>query len=186
MNASYSKYTSTHDDYNLHGDIVHNMRECAKSRGIPILTITQNNRGSEDRDVASNNDVGGSIKKVRYCDLLIQIKQDDQIGINDPQLALDVGMAALTNNKAPISIEQDVIPFKVTITKNKNGNRGASKYHMFSKTNIKIYQEAVLYHKDLVSCVKRSKDMVDKLEALEFSNSEDIDDMVNFSEMLGV
>jgi len=147
------------------------MRDCAKNRGIPILTITQDNRGSEDRTIATFSDVGGSIKKVRYCDLLINIKQRDNIGVLDPQVSADINISSLTNQKMPIIIENDVIPFEVTITKNKNGNRGMSRFHMFCKTNLKIYSDASHYINDLKKCATRSKEMADKLELIEISNS---------------
>lgn len=183
MNASYSKYTSTNDDYNLHGDIVHNMREVAKARGIPILTITQDNRGSEDRDVSTYSDIGGSIKKVRYCDLLIQIQQADKLDLNDAQFSADINLSNLTN-KDTDEMQDDVIPFRVTITKNKNGDRGMMKYHAFSKTNIRIYENALDYLQSVNKCRKRSKDMADKLDSLEFSNTSNLGEIVEFNDLM--
>ena len=171
MNASHSKYTVTNDDYNLHGDIVHNMRECAKARGIPILTITQDNRGSENKEVASYSDIGGSIKKVRYCDLLIQIKQENQKDLMDAEFKQDVNLSQVTNTSIPTEMEKDVIPFKVAITKNKNGDRDMTQFHIFSKSNLRIYKDTVTYANDMKKCQKRSKIMADKLDSLEFSNS---------------
>jgi len=171
MNASYSKYTSTSDDYNLHGDIVSNMRDCAKSRGIPILTITQSQRGAEDAQIQTNNSIGGSIKKVRYSDLVIMIKQCSEVDFLGEQVGKDIGLQKASGLSNADELNKFGIPFEVTITKNKYGDRNMTKYHIFSKLNLKIYQDIVLYAKDMKESKKKFKETANALENLEFSNS---------------
>ena len=60
-----SKQFST-EDYFSHGEIVKEMRSAARNYGIPILTITQNNRMAENFQADMNNNlIGDSIKKIR-------------------------------------------------------------------------------------------------------------------------
>lgn len=171
MNASYSKYTSTNDDYNLHGDIVSNMRDTAKTRGIPILTITQSQRGAEDAQIQTNNNIGGSIKKVRYSDLVIMIKQDSDTDFLGEQVGKDIGLQNASGLSDADELNKFGIPFEVSITKNKNGDRNMRRYHIFSKVNLKIYQDIIEYAKDMKESKKKFKETTSALENLEFSNS---------------
>ncbi|MBC8427608.1 MAG: hypothetical protein H8D97_01820 [Proteobacteria bacterium] len=171
MCAAHSNYSSTHDDYNLHGDIVHDMKQCAKSRGIPILTISQNNRGSEDIQIEqTNSNMGGSIKKIRYADLIIMIRQDNKNDIkNNSTIGKHTNIGGLTNVTVPIRLIEDSIPFEVSITKNKSGDLAPVRYHIFSKQNLKIHSDAVTYFKEMQECDKKSSSMRTKLGAIEDS-----------------
>ncbi|MEO5348920.1 MAG: DnaB helicase C-terminal domain-containing protein [Magnetococcus sp. YQC-3] len=181
MQSSFSRYSSTTDDYQLHGDIVLNMRDTAKSKGVPILTISQNNRSSEDEKFQSNKNMGGSIKKIRYADLIIMINQDTKIDILDPQVLNDVNGTNLININT-VNAKKEGVPFQVTITKNKNGDRDVVKWHIFSKVNLRIYHDAAIYNSELKHCEKISKMMNDELNNLEFVGSDD--EQVSFDHIL--
>ncbi len=179
MQADHSSFKSGGiDDFQLHGQITHEMRGVAKGTGIPILTISQNTRGSDDASqIQTNNNMGGSIKKIRYADTIIMIRQDPNIDIQNQSFMRDVGMSNIQNSKVPMSMAKNTGAFEVSITKNKNGDRGNMMYHIFSKDNLRIYSDAVVYLQDMKQCQKKSDDMKRKLDSLEFSNSTIDDDL---------
>jgi hypothetical protein len=45
------------------------------------------------------------------------------------------------------------------------------RYHIFSKVNLKIYQDIIEYAKDMKESKKKFKETTSALENLEFSNS---------------
>jgi replicative DNA helicase len=187
MSSSHKGFNNggSDGDYQLHGAICQEMRGLAKARGIPVLTISQNNRSSEGKDFDSNSDIGGSHKKVSYSDLLIMIQQLNSLDITNPTIGADYNMANLTNKQVPIDIIEDTIPFRATITKNKNGTKGMVKVHIFSTTNLRIYTDASQYIRDLNQCSKDSITMKNKLDNLEFSTMDsDLDNTLEFKELL--
>jgi replicative DNA helicase len=171
MQSSFSRYSSTTDDYQLHGDIVLNMRDTAKNKGIPIITISQNNRGSEENRVQSNNSIGGSIKKIRYSDLVVMINQDSTKDLLNPQVMNDINGQSIININNVNA--REAIPFEVTITKNKNGDRDVRKYHIFSKKNLRIYEDALTFVNESNHCDRKSNKMNEDLKNLEFTNIND-------------
>lgn len=162
---------------------MHEMRIASRRYGIPIVTITQNNRTSENVTVGmSNNLVGDSIKKVRYSDNIIMIRQREDLDIFSEQVACDVN----ENNKVSISDSDNaylsfIIPFEVKITKAKDGDKGQSRFHIFSKKNLKIcetVEELIFNHKH---CVAKSEELQNQLSMIGLSST-DIDNEILFDE----
>jgi len=139
MKSSSSNYDGYKDDYNLHGEILQEMRTCAKNYAIPVITITQNARISENvQQELSNNVIGDSYKKVRYADYIYMIRQRPDIDIISDQIKNDMsGDASKVNMSTDIS---KLIPFEVKITKAKDGERGAKRFHIFSRQDLRVYQ----------------------------------------------
>jgi len=139
MKSSSSNYDGYKDDYNLHGEILQEMRTAAKNYAIPIITITQNARISENvQQELSNNVIGDSYKKVRYADYIYMIRQRPDIDIISDQIKND-----MSGDPAKINLSTDIsklIPFEVKITKAKDGERGAKRFHIFNRQDLGIYQ----------------------------------------------
>jgi len=139
MKSSASNYDSYKDDYNLHGEILQEMRTAAKNYAIPVITITQNARISENvQQELSNNVIGDSYKKVRYADYIYMIRQRPDIDIISDQIKNDMGGDSSTMNMST-DVSQ-LIPFEVKITKAKDGERGAKRFHIFNRQNLQIFQ----------------------------------------------
>lgn len=152
---------------------MHEMRMASRRYGIPIMTITQNNRLSENMTAEmSNNLVGDSIKKVRYADTIIMIRQRADLDIFSEQVASDVNQ----NNKLSIGDSDNahlgfITPFEVKITKAKDGQKGQSRFHIFSGKNLRItenVEEVISNHKH---CNAKSEDLLNQLSLIGLSTS---------------
>ena len=165
MAPSLSKYTS-YDDYNSHGIITQELRNIAQEFLVPIITITQAVRGTENVDFMSSDNVGDSIKKVRYSDYIYMVRLRRDLQILAETVKKDIiEPSELEENKATtftdLQNEQNskLVPFEITITKAKDGDRGISKFHVFSPYNLKIYDKLSLYYSD-ISNLKANTDQL--------------------------
>lgn len=174
MKSSSSKYDSYKDDYNLHGEILQEMRTAARNYAIPIVTITQNARISENvQQELSNNVIGDSYKKVRYADYIYMIRQRPDIDIISDQIKGDIGGdSTLLNLSSDLS---RLVPFEVKITKAKDGNRDAKKIHIFSKQTLGIYDTYERLVKEASDSQTKTASLQTSLGALEGGMGIEID-----------
>jgi len=182
MKSSASNYDSYKDDYNLHGEILQEMRTAARNFAIPIVTITQNARSSENvQQELSNSVIGDSYKKVRYADYIYMIRQRPDIDIISDQLKQDMkgDPTILSGFNTGISGLGRLVPFEVKITKAKDGDRGAKKIHIFSKQTLGIYDDYSILQQETMRSNTSSVSMLNELQNLdcttEISNIESLD-----------
>lgn len=132
----------TENDYFAHGQIIHELRLAARNYGLPIISITQNTRESENSQQSmGNNLIGDSYKKVRYSDYIYMIRMRDDLDVMADQVKKDV-----TTDHSNVSF-QDVTgttanastPFEIKITKAKEGKKNKVKFHIFCGKNLRIY-----------------------------------------------
>lgn len=155
MTPSNSKYTN-YDDYNSHGIITQELRNLAQEFLIPVITITQAVRGTENVDFMSNDNIGDSIKKVRYADYIymVRLRRDLQI-LSEEVKQYIISPEDLQNATATTFTDlqnennSKLLPFEVTITKAKDGDRGLNRFHVFSGNNLKIYDKLNTYYSDV-------------------------------------
>lgn len=132
----------TENDYFAHGQIIHELRLAARNYGVPIVTITQNTRESENSQQSmGNNLVGDSYKKVRYSDYIYMIRMRDDLDLLQEQVKNDVTSKAdtITLQDVTGNTANSVTPFEVKITKAKEGQKNRVKFHLFCSTNLRIY-----------------------------------------------
>lgn len=156
------------DEYVTQGMILHEMRIASRRYGIPIVTITQNNRSSENVSIElSNNQVGDSVKKIRYSDNIIMIRQRPDLDIFSEDVSVDINVDNVTTvNGGDTDLLKYIIPFETKITKAKDGDKGKRQFHIFNHKNLKIYEsinEAVAEHK---LCVNKSNDLLNQLSII--------------------
>lgn len=172
------------DEYVTQGLILHEMRTSSRAHGIPIVTITQNNRSSENVATELNNSqIGDSAKKIRYSDNILMIRQRPELDIFSEVVSNDV-----KNNNEDINITDTsgdylkyIIPFEVKITKAKDGEKGKQKFHLFNTKNLKIYQSIKELIADHKQCVNKSNDLLNQLSILGLS-SDVIDEMIGLDD----
>lgn len=152
MVPSNSKYTD-YNDYNSHGIITQELRNLAQECLIPVITITQAVRGTETADFMTNDNIGDSIKKVRYADYVYMVRlcrnlnvlsDDVKPHIMDPNELQNGQSTTFTDLKNQNNSK--LVPFEVKITKAKDGDRDMSRYHIFSGHNLRIYQQLSTYY----------------------------------------
>lgn len=175
--------TFVNDEYVTQGMILHEMRLASRRYGIPIITITQNNRSAENFTMEMNNNLmGDSIKKVRYSDSIIMIRQRADLDIFNSAVAADVN----TDNSVSISDSssdylQSIIPFEAKITKAKDGDKGADRFHIFNKKNLRIYDSIGEVIEDHKLCAEKSNDLLNKLSIIGLTGA-DIDNEIMYDD----
>ncbi len=133
------------DDYYAQGQIVHELRTISRNYKIPVITITQNTRSSEDLSQALNNTMlGDSIKKLRYTDYLYMIRQRKDLDLFGEVIKNDVNFITGEDDKSIFTNtnQEDfsyLIPVEIKITKAKEGEKDVKKFHLFNKRNLRIY-----------------------------------------------
>ena len=171
MAPSNSKYTD-YNDYNTHGIITQELRNIAQEYLVPVITITQAVRGTENADFMTNDNIGDSIKKVRYADYIymVRLRRDLQIlsdevkqHIIDPQ-ELSQSITSTTFSDLQNQNNSRLTPFEVKITKAKDGDRDMMRYHVFSGNNLRIYQWLSEYYGDVVPMQQHSSKLTAEIE----------------------
>jgi len=160
---------SKHDDYNSQGQIVQELRVISRNYKMPVVTITQNSRSSEDFSQSLNNTMlGDSIKKLRYSDYLYMLRQRKDIDIYQDVIKKDIKIEEISNNQNEnVSMFSDkmqeelqyLIPLEIKITKAKEGEKDISKFHLFSKRNLRIYDTMEQVKQDMTELIYKSTEL---------------------------
>lgn len=156
MAPSNSRYTS-YDDYNSQGIISQELRNIAQEYLMPVITITQAVRGTENTDFMTSDNIGDSIKKVRYSDYIYMIRMKRNAQILDDDIKKDIiresELQATSASTAFTSMQNQnntkLVPFELKITKAKDGDRDMMRYHVFSGHNLRIYNYLSDYYSDV-------------------------------------
>ena len=168
-----SKNFSGGDEYVSQGQIVQEMRMLARNYSLPIITITQNVRSSENHEQKMSNQlIGDSIKKVRYADFIYMIRQRFDLDLLSEQVKQDV-IDPNSNESFNLSLMdvsspefKELIPFEIKITKAKEGKKDVSKYHLFNGGNLRIYNTLNEFFADLPEFKKINKNLGDTINLL--------------------
>jgi hypothetical protein len=162
------------DDYTAHGQIIKEMRAVARNYGIPVVTITQNNRMAENFQAEMNNNlIGDSIKKIRYSDTIIMIRQRQDIDLFSSQVTADINISNSLDNSQDFL--KYLIPFEMKITKAKDGLKNSSKFHIFNTQNLRIYQNFDDVVSDNKLCSEKSEKIKSELSVLGVPEHTEID-----------
>jgi len=171
MVPSNSKY-SDYNDYNAHGSIIHEMRLASRVYSIPVISITQNSKESENfGQQLSNQSIGDSYKKVRYSDYIIMVRMRTELDLLSPQVKSDV-VNYQDGDKQISMIDMtgqhlgNIVPFEAKITKAKEGKKDIIKFHIFSGSNLKIYSTLDEFFKDTNSFKRNSSWLQNQIDLL--------------------
>lgn len=150
---------SKSSDYEIHGQIVQELRNLSRQHKLPVITATQNSKISENVTTALNNTmVGDSYRKVRYSDFIYMCRMDSSKSVFDPSvIATTFPSSCFTspNNIRPdilakkAQIEEELVPYEVKITKSKDAGKDERTYMLMSKGNLRIYNDIEEYLGDL-------------------------------------
>jgi len=161
-------------EYDTQGQIVQELRNLSRIHGIPIISPTQNQRDSEDvTKIQSNKLIGDSYKKIRYSDFIYMMRmrndknflsegvREQVIVKKKPQdgMPQDTISPEVLSHKDKIS--EILVPLEIKITKSKDSEKDQSRYLLFCKENLKIYNNIDEYLKDAPS-LKSNSDKLDK------------------------
>jgi replicative DNA helicase len=174
IDSSNGSKSSNYNDYDAQGQIVQDLRLAARVYTVPVLTITQNSKLSENFMQAMGNGlIGDSYKKVRFSDTVIMVRQREDLDLMCDIVKKDVmknETTSVLSAAIPDLYYKDIIPFEIAITKAKEGSRSPSKFHLFSRTNLRVYGEFEKLQADLIEIETTSSNLLQKIEIAGFGN----------------
>ncbi len=148
-------------EYDSQGAIVQELRNLSRIHGIPVISPTQNQRDSEDvTKLQSNKLIGDSYKKIRYSDFIYMMRMREDKNF----LSEGVREQVVTKKKSADGMPQDsvspevlairdklsdvLVPLEIKITKSKDSEKNKSRFLLFCKENLRIYNNIDEYIKD--------------------------------------
>lgn len=163
-------------DYDMHGQIVQELRNLSRVQKLPIVTATQNAKISENMNIAMDNtQIGDSYKKVRYSDFIYMCRMRKDLNpltppvidhITDGRHKADDGSLTQQVLQLQNMISSVLIPFEIKITKSKESGKDVSRYSLFCEENLKIYNNIQEYIDDAQTLYKKSKRLEDDIKHL--------------------
>lgn len=133
----------------------------SRIHGIPVISPTQNQRDSEDvTKFQSNKLIGDSYKKIRYSDFIYMMRmREDKNFLSEGVREQVVAKKKTTEGIPQDSISPEVlaikdklydvlIPLEIKITKSKDSEKNKSRFLLFCKENLRIYNNIDEYIKD--------------------------------------
>jgi len=169
-------HNSGGDTYLNQGTITQELRSLTRIHKLPILTATQNKRGSENVQYRQSTvDIGDSHLKLRYSDYWIMNRMDSS---KDPFTPIVQKYCFNQNHytgkdqidpqilKLKDQICEDLIPFDSEIVKSKDGGKGVQRFMLFCKHNLRIYDNIQQYLDDINTLNTNSKRLNDDLDIL--------------------
>ncbi|MDD4081915.1 MAG: hypothetical protein PHD05_00875 [Sphaerochaetaceae bacterium] len=150
-------------EYDTQGQIVQELRNLSRIHGIPIISPTQNTRDSEDVTKAQNNRlIGDSYKKIRYSDFIYMMRmREDKNFLSEGVREQVVPKKPVTDQSADLispeilsakdRLSDVLVPLEIKITKSKDSEKNKSRFLLFCKENLRIYNTIDEYIKDVPS-----------------------------------
>lgn len=127
---------------------------------MPIISPTQNQRDSEDvTKLQSNKLIGDSYKKIRYSDFIymMRMREDKNFlseGVREQVVRVNKDHNSSYDNVSPeiLAIKDRLVdvlvPLEIKITKSKDSEKNMSRFLLFCKENLRIYNNIDEYIKD--------------------------------------
>lgn len=180
MRPSSTRYNN-YNDYDAHGMIIHELRKISQNYKLPVVSITQNTRESENTAQAmGNNLIGDSYKKVRFSDYIYMVRMRRDLDLQSATVKSDIieledgeeqtGMFDIGSSPA----SSDSIPFEIEITKAKEGNKNIGKFHIFSGMNLRIYDTLRDFYGDVGEAKRNNKGLEDQIKVLQMGNTQQL------------
>ena len=161
-------------EYDTQGAIVQELRNLSRIHGIPIISPTQNQRDSEDMTKQqSNRLIGDSYKKIRYADFIymMRMRSDKNFlseGIREQVIAKKPAQDGIPQDTLSPQILSDkdrlynvLVPLEIKITKSKDSEKDMSRFLLFCKENLRIYNNIDEYLRDSPA-LKANSDKLNK------------------------
>lgn len=166
-NSRYSSY----NDYDAQGAIIQELRLASRVYSIPMISITQNNKTSENATIdMSNALIGDSYKKVRYSDYIYMIRMRNELDILSPQVKNDVCQEQTEDvsfmDMSGNNYTKTIVPFEVKITKAKEGTKNVVRFHLFAGMNLKIYETLSEFFLDLNPFKHASSELENQIDIM--------------------
>lgn len=159
-------------NYVSHGQIVNDMKDCARNYGIPVLTVTQNGKQSENlMQSLDNSHIGDSYQKIRFADNILMLRQETQKNIMTKEVADQVFPKDFDMSKLISSdYHGSLVPMTIKVTKAKEGTKNVDKYHIFNSLNLRIAHSFEEVYEDMKTYKSLNDDFLNEIHAIGLSN----------------
>jgi len=147
-------------EYDEHGQIIKDLRSIAKEYHIPIVSVTQLKRETENPKVPlSNTAIGDSYKKVRFSDYIFMLRQLYDFNIEDILEYYPINK--YTTPEEYNDLINQILPAEYAITKVKDSDKTLSsndkKYLLFSKFNLRFYDNIEELYNDYKISIEKQQ-----------------------------
>lgn len=162
--------------YSSHGQIVKELKLIGREYGLPIVTVTQNNRAAENAmQTLDNSLMGDSYNKVRFSETILMLKQDRTKSITDPNVSRDIFDSNYNlANLANLDYHSDLIPLYLKITKAKEGNKDVDRYQVFNPYNLRINDSFADVVDDMDKYKTNNEEIIKDIESIGLVINEEI------------
>lgn len=160
MTPSITRFSNS-SEYDAQGSIVQELRALSRIHSIPVFSPTQNKRETENvTRMQSNESIGDSYKKVRYSDFIYMSRmRSDLTFLHEavrphviPKKTLADGTTTDFISPEILKIKDKLVevlvPFEIKITKSKDSEKDQSRFLLFCKENLRIYNNIDEYIRD--------------------------------------
>jgi len=167
------------DDYFNQGMVTQELRKLSVNLNVPILSATQNARVAENLSSNMNNSqIGDSYLKVRYTDYLYMTRICYNKTFLDNDVAKqviprDINTASQADLAAYEQMCKVLVPYEVKITKAKEGEKDKTKYMLFCKENLRIYDNVDQYIQDRKQLIHNTNSLEKKISEMLVVNTND-------------
>jgi hypothetical protein len=162
LDAMISSFANNNngDDYITQGQIVQEGRTLSRIHKIPIIIPTQNNKESENvTSLMSNRQIGDSYKKIRFSDFVYMMRMREDLNFLSEYVRNNVVKKDMTNPLSPdvtpdiLAIKDKLVdilvPVEIKITKSKDSAKNQTRFLLFCKENLCIYNNVQEYIADI-------------------------------------
>lgn len=167
-------------EYDTQGAIVQEIRTLTRIHKIPIIVPTQNTRDSEDlTKMISNRVIGDSYKKVRFADFIYMMRmrndknflsEDVRPHVVPKKKDVNTGQYVDDLNQTILSVKDKLVeilmPVEMKITKSKDSEKDKTKYLLFCKENLAIYNNVTEYMNVASEILSNSKKLENDVKLL--------------------
>jgi len=170
MSATINRFGGAGKEYDILGQITQELRNLARIHKVPIISPTQNRRESENVSTKlSNEQTGDSYKKIRYSDFIYSCRLRPDLdflseGVRHHVIPTKVSPDGTIADfispeliKLKESLFRVLVPFEVKITKSKDSEKDSTKFFLFCKENLRMYNNVDEYIKDAPVLVANSE-----------------------------
>jgi len=173
MNPTVYRFSNV-KEYDTLGQVVQELRALSRIHKVPIISPTQSRKDAEKvTTILSNDSTGDSYKKVRYTDFMYMCRmRPDKNFLSEevrpfsiPKKPQADGNVLDFVNPEILKIKDQIIdvlvPFEFKITKSKDSEKDKTKYLLFCKHNLRIYNNINEYIRD-APLIKNNSDRLEK------------------------
>ena len=164
-----------HEEHQVLGMITQDLRTLSRIFGIPVITASQTTREGDNVGRALTNDIiGESWKKVKFCDFMYVQRMRDDLDIFSPDVskyAFQKDTEFSEESPRIIGLKDELVsclkPLEMRVSKSKEKGKGYERYMLFCSRNLRLYNNVQEYLLDLPELNSNSRSLERKIRRIQ-------------------